>query len=275
MEYDCIIGESDLKDFTPWWEEHLPSWLILYCRSGEAQLSLLLKGHSFRCGMAAIIAPDMYPVFSNMSENFRVYYCLMSRDFVSQHLNNELLGANDSFYIKSVLDMSGGAEKWMELLNDIYNDTGNAYRLQIIADLLHGFVLDYTDRWNHAYGNLDTTVEKSSAETLCERFYNLVFDHYRESRSIAFYADKLCITPSYLAMITRQICDETPKDAIDRQVTLDIKHMLLNTPMKNKQIADYLNFPDTSYMCRYFRRQTGMSPSEYRKSAIGQDGAKS
>lgn len=67
-------------------------------------------------------------------------------------------------------------------------------------------------------------------------------------------------------MATRQVCHETPKQAIDRQVTMEMKYLLKNTNMTAEQIADYLHFSDTSYMCRFFRRQTGLSLSEYRKT---------
>lgn len=35
-----IIGESDMKDFTLWWESHLPAYIVVYCCGGEAKLRL-------------------------------------------------------------------------------------------------------------------------------------------------------------------------------------------------------------------------------------------
>lgn len=95
-----------------------------------------------------------------------------------------------------------------------------------------------------------------------------LFDHFREHRNIAYYADILCITPNYLAMIVRKICNETPKQAIDRLITLEMKHLLRNTTLTIEQIADQLHFPDTSYMCRVFRRQIGVSPLKYREKDL-------
>lgn len=56
----------------------------------------------------------------------------------------------------------------------------------------------------------------------------------------------------------------SPKELIDRQTVTEIKTYLVNTDMSVKHIASELNFEDVSYMCRYFRRQTGMSPMDYR-----------
>ncbi len=45
---------------------------------------------------------------------------------------------------------------------------------------------------------------------------------------------------------------------------LEIKTLLNTTSLPLKEIAAVMHFPDTSYMCRYFRRKTGMSFKEYR-----------
>lgn len=67
-------------------------------------------------------------------------------------------------------------------------------------------------------------------------------------------------------MITRQVCRESPKAAIDRMVVLTIKNLLRTTAMTVEQIAAELHFADTSYMCRYFRRHAGQSMGEYRRA---------
>ena len=58
----------------------------------------------------------------------------------------------------------------------------------------------------------------------------------------------------------------SPKEILDRQTVTEIKTYLVNTDVPVKSIADELHFEDVSYMCRYFRRMTGMSPMDYRKS---------
>lgn len=56
-----------------------------------------------------------------------------------------------------------------------------------------------------------------------------------------------------------------PKELIDQQVTCAIKKYLSNTEMRVKEIASLLNFEDVPYMCRFFPKQTGLSPIEYRE----------
>lgn len=265
MEITCIIGKSDMKDFTSWWESHLPSWIIVYCSKGEAILTLQFKSYTFKQGTMSIIPPDMFPAFISMTEDFMAFYCLLGRNFAETIFYDTPKEFFNAIYAEPVLTAGSEIYPWIKLLNITYSDETNPYRHNIIAGLLHAFTLDYYRKWELQYGSEQFKDEKTSAEAICTKFYNLIFDHFKEQRNTAFYADKLCITPCYLAMITRQLCHETPKQAIDRQVTLEMKYILRNTTMSTKQLANHLHFPDTSYMCRFFRRQTGLSLSEYRK----------
>lgn len=265
-----LSGETDLHGFTPWWEGNLPSWLILYCRAGEATLSLQFKRHTLVQGMVAVIPHDMFPSVVSTSPGFRAFYLLADRDFVYHALYDVPNSFYDAIYIHPLVSGGETAAAWASLAGLVCRGKG-AFRKAVAADLLHAFALSFYNKWLSQYGDRPPMNERSPAEELCVRFYNLVSDHFREKRSTEFYAGKLCISPSYLAMVTRQVCGETPKEAIDRQVVLEMKHTLRSTTMTMKEIADSLHFPDASYMCRFFRRHTGQSLSEYRRVAIGQE----
>lgn len=80
-----------------------------------------------------------------------------------------------------------------------------------------------------------------------------------------FYADKLNVTPDYLYKLIYRSDNVTPKEMIDRQTIITIKTYLQNTDLSVKNIASELNFDDPSYMCRFFRRMTGVSPVKFRE----------
>lgn len=95
-------------------------------------------------------------------------------------------------------------------------------------------------------------------------FFRLLARHCRETRDVQFYADKLCITSSYLYKLCQKVLRSSPKELIDREAVSEIKSYLTNTDLSVKKIAVEMHFEDDSYLCRYFRRQTGMSPIAYR-----------
>ena len=110
----------------------------------------------------------------------------------------------------------------------------------------------------------DIEIMDHAAWMLVNRFFRLLSSYCRETREVQFYADKLSITSTYLYKLCRKNFQLSPKELIDRQTVTEINTYLVNTDMSVKHIASELNFEDVSYMCRYFRRQTGMSPMDYR-----------
>lgn len=269
MDYpECLVIESEVKDFSPWCETSAPVYVIMYCREGDAELRLMFRHHAFRQGMMAIIPPDMFPDFVSRSGTFRAFYWVMGRDFAEKALYDIPGSLYDAIYAAPILPVGDTMDKWMDLVQHVSRNHADTYRTPILSDLLHAFALDYYSKWRQHYDSMPVKEDKSPAEAICMKFYHLVSDHCMEHHTTAYYADRLCITPNYLAMITRQICNETPKQAIDRQIILGMKYMLRNTTMTAEQIALRLHFPDASYMCRFFRKHTGHTLSECRKMGI-------
>ena len=78
----------------------------------------------------------------------------------------------------------------------------------------------------------------------------------------------LCISTQYLTDICTAITGKSAKKLIDEFVLLEIKVLLQNTEFPIQEISNRLNFPDQSYLGRYFKRQMGISPSAYREKFI-------
>lgn len=129
-----------------------------------------------------------------------------------------------------------------------------------IRNLLIGIDTEVMRNMPNTHGN-----EVSRAWTLIIRFFKLVSLHCRETREVAFYASQLSITTTYLYKLCRKHLQLSPKMVLDKQAVTEIKTYLVNTDVPVKGIANELHFDDVSYMCRYFRKMTGMSPIDYRK----------
>lgn len=102
------------------------------------------------------------------------------------------------------------------------------------------------------------------AESYFREFTQLLGEHYRRERSVGFYARQLCITPKYLTTLIKHISGKSVSDWIDSYVTLEAKTLLKYSNMSVQEIAYYLNFPNQSFFGSYFKRNTGMSPSQYK-----------
>ena len=104
------------------------------------------------------------------------------------------------------------------------------------------------------------------SKAILEDFLTLVRDNHNKERNLSFYADKLYLTPKYLSKLVKSASGKSAHEWIDSFVILEAKNMLKYSGMSIKSIVWELNFPNQTTFYRFFKTQTGMTPSEYRKN---------
>ncbi|MDR2037658.1 MAG: AraC family transcriptional regulator [Bacteroidales bacterium] len=97
------------------------------------------------------------------------------------------------------------------------------------------------------------------------KFIQLLQDSNNERKTVAFYADKLCLTPDYFAKIIKNYTGRNVTDWINEALLRQAKLYLRDPGMTIQQTADMLNFSDQSAFGNFFKKQTGMSPAQYQK----------
>lgn len=102
-------------------------------------------------------------------------------------------------------------------------------------------------------------------EDLFLRFLRLLSQSWLEHRDLAFYADSLCISTTYLSRLVRRVSGRTVQDFINSLLLIEASRLLLHTSLSIAQIADRLHFAETSSFVRFFRRMRGVSPTCYRE----------
>ena len=107
---------------------------------------------------------------------------------------------------------------------------------------------------------------RTRAEVIFTKFIKLVETHFRQERRVSWYAQQLCITAKYLSETVKNVSRRTPNEWIDNYVILELRVLLRNSTKNIKEISEELNFPNQSFMGKYFKEHVGMSPSQYRKS---------
>ncbi len=111
--------------------------------------------------------------------------------------------------------------------------------------------------------------EFSRCQRLCRKFMQMIRENGAKEHSSAFYADELCVSPRYLHKATTLYLNgKTPKELIDEQLVAEIKVLLNDKDLTVTDIAEQLNFADQSYLSRFFKRHTGLSPNQYRGASV-------
>jgi AraC family transcriptional activator of pobA len=97
-----------------------------------------------------------------------------------------------------------------------------------------------------------------------QEFQRLLEENFAQEKSVNFYADKLHLgTDTFSKKIKNQL-GKTPSVFIQERVILESKKLLHLTRLSIKEIAVQLNFQDEHYFSRYFKKNVGISPSEFR-----------
>ena len=99
-----------------------------------------------------------------------------------------------------------------------------------------------------------------------KQFIDLIGIYHKEDRTVNFYADKVCLTPRYFTTEIRKSTGKPALTWINEVVTAHAKSLLITQKRTVTEIAEELNFTDASLFCRFFKRHTGLTPSEYRQT---------
>ena len=137
---------------------------------------------------------------------------------------------------------------------------------EIIGGLIAATIYKVGDILTHyltEHPEVDSPIH-NRAEEYFRQFTELLGEHYTRERSVGYYARQLCITPKYLTTLIKRISGKSVSEWIDNYVILEAKTLLKYSNMSVQEIAYYLNFPNQSFFGSYFKRNAGMSPSQYK-----------
>jgi AraC family transcriptional regulator, transcriptional activator of pobA len=108
------------------------------------------------------------------------------------------------------------------------------------------------------------SVTLALADPAVEALRALVEQHFRKERLLGFYADKLAMTPDRLNDHVKRATGVTAGHLIRQRVLTEAKRQLVFTAVPIHEIAYDLAFSDPSHFTRFFRKQTGTTPQEFR-----------
>jgi len=103
-------------------------------------------------------------------------------------------------------------------------------------------------------------------EELGKQFILLVGTHFRTSREVQFYADKLFVSRKHLTKVISEVLKKSPKTIISEAVILEAKVLLKNPNFTISEVANLLNFIDLSIFNKFFKKMTNLSPTEYKNT---------
>lgn len=97
---------------------------------------------------------------------------------------------------------------------------------------------------------------------------DLIETHFRSQRQLDFYAEKLAMTPDRLNDLVKRATGVTAGHLVRQRLLTEAKRELKFSNRSINDIAYDLAFVDPSHFARFFRKQTGMTPQDFRAGRL-------
>ena len=219
-----------------------------------------------------VVIPHMFAVLSEKSDDFAMLFFKTSYTLFMDVLSGMCRPTLDFFfymrqhYVFTLVESE--VERFRNFVHALAckagSETGHIRRESVIL-LLRVFYWDIFVQFKKEA--VRGGIRYGHKEELVYKFLNLVTEHYSTNREVSFYADKLCISPKYLTMVVHDVTGKSAKECIVEHTLLEIKSLLRDASLDIKDVVRLARFSSQSLLSRFFRKHTGMSPSQYREQA--------
>ena len=269
MMYFNNVDEESLAELM--YPCRIDAIVVLICVKGEISLSSHMREYTIGAGQFFISSASVFQFHS--LANSECYMLALSSDFLAN------MNVDVRFVMRMIAELRSNAyiknmstDKLFEICG-LYNSLLEEYKGEISeykeCALRHLFC-------SAIYRIADPILARGSASSSLgvkerspeyfERLMNLISENYRSQRNVEFYAEKMNISSKHLSRVIRNYTGKSVHQWIDEFVALEIKNLLKYSNLSIQQISFNLNFPNPSFMGQYFKRITGQTPGEYKKS---------
>lgn len=245
--------------------------MIAFCTEGEASFTLNGNVQYMKRGDLLISFGNQVFDEQHIDENFHGKAMLLSRTFAQ----NCIVGLNKMWpyllYLMEhpVLELSVEEQDWINdcyaLINRRLRKKPGRYMREATESLVRAFYFEICNLLDARVQPAEQTKAQSRAYAIFDQFIRLVSAHYKQERSVEWYSSEMCLTPKHLSEVVKQVSGRTAGQWITTLVMIEIKSLLSNTSLSIKEITDEMNFPNQSFLGKYFKNVEGISPSDFRR----------
>ena len=268
---ECIAANSASEMEIFRFPSRLNALIIGVGTEGETSLTSNLQGFRLKKDSLFIFSPKhILQVQSN--NRFKAHLIVIAPDFLKR-INIDIKRMMPLFLQFGSLPCmelthaeSQSLRSFISMVEQELKGSETDFSSEIIGGLIAATIYKVGDILTHyltEHPEVDSPIH-NRAEEYFRQFTELLGEHYKHERSVGFYARQLCITPKYLTTLIKRISGKSVSEWIDNYVILEAKTLLKYSNMSVQEIAYYLNFPNQSFFGSYFKRNAGMSPSQYK-----------
>lgn len=242
------------------------------CIEGEGELCIGVRRHRFRKNSLMLLNPNQYvrSIQTRHKVKMRVVACNLETIEAIMPKLSGLLPVIIHNPLEAVSELTPeqafGIQEYFDLIQSRLARRNTPFSKGKLTCLLQAMLSEIMEY--HFVETDGTEKPRTRKEEILAKFIIEVLQHFRKERSVAFYADRLCMTPKHLSSVVKEITQRTASELIDHYVIMEAKIMLKETDLTIQEIATKLNFANQSFFGKYFKHLTGFSPTNYRKETL-------
>jgi AraC-type DNA-binding domain-containing proteins len=236
------------------------------CLKGESTLQINYRDFPLKKGQILTYMPNQIFKVKDRSDDFLMENLFLSADYVLQLPLSKDFDLLKRISIAPLQNISSEALHNMlefhSLIAKHHRREDNPYKEQQTKALIFALLMEISHIYSSAAIEISPAVSRQ--ELLTDEFFKIMLENYKKERSVAYYADKLCLTPKYLSMTVKKVTGHPISDWINEAVVVEAKRMLKTTDLTALQISEELNFPNPSFFGKFFKQYVGMTPLQYK-----------
>lgn len=237
---------------------------ILFLKKGFMRNLLNFEEYEIQERTLTIFPPNFNIEDTNISTDFSAEIIALKETFFESEDMIKLFSTiwSNPYILQLNEEEFRMVEKYFSLTRDLLNTTFSTSIKLSLQHLLNSFILNIK---TFSGQSIEKDIQSPYKISMFQRFISLMKEHYKQERTIGFYANQLSITPHYLSALIKQTSGETVMQWINKMVILKSKELLREGNLLVYEISNELNFPNPSFFSRFFKKQTGITPFQYQK----------
>ena len=244
--------------------------VLVFCESGELTFELNYTSYTLKENGFLIITPLDILTFETATADYLSTVLVLPSEAFSPILKD--INILNFKYIKHtpVVNLQG---EYLTLYKQVLSTLWHIKELvaeeefdKIASLQISSLAVVQQDYYNKYVAKRDNGFEYvPRKKELFRNFINRLVESHQVSREVLFYANELGVSSGYLNEVCNEVSGHSAKAIIDSAVTARLKYELSYTAKSIQELSDEYNFPSQSYFTRYYKRMTGLTPSEFRK----------
>lgn len=264
-----IVVVDDIHDMSIYGEPYLShNFLYSICHKGYTKGLYDMQAISFAQHDVCVLYPHHAVQPNENSKDFRVTWVVISEEFFKTISSQQFF--NNRFRYESSpcfhLTDSQYADI-MSIINAMKTLDRSEHRLR---KMLMCNILDVLMEMTDDFRDQNEPESKTTTPRISHRLYEAIAENFRKHHDVDFYAALFCITPKHFSTLIKKETGLPASYWIRQYVTIQAKQTLRKDFHSSiQEISDRLGFTAQTDFCRYFKRETGITPSEYRRRLAG------